>query len=221
MTNSEATKEDLMTTFGIHAKKIFVTYNAVINPNIQNKRDPNLIVYAGRLSENKGTSVLLDAFAKVKQRAPKLHLVLLGGTPSEVKKYMGVANELGIKDQIAFLGSRPRAEVLTQFSKASYAVVPSLSEGFGFVVIEAFSVRTPVIGSNTGGIKEIIRDDKDGLLVNPGNADDLAKAMLSMNEDLDRVLKMGESAHQRFLNTFELHRVVHQLSTYIAKKLSS
>ena len=221
MTNSEATKEDLMTTFGVPVKKIFVTYNAVINPNIQNDRDPNLIVYAGRLSENKGTPVLLKAFAKVVKRAPKLHLKLLGGTPSEVKIYMGIANELGLKDQVTFLGSRPRPEVLTQFSKANYAVVPSLSEGFGFVVIEAFSVQTPVIGSNTGGIKEIIRDDKDGLLVNPGSADELATAMLSLNEDLDRVLKMGESARQRFLNTFELHRVVDQLSTYIAKKLSS
>ena len=221
MTNSEATKEDLITTFGVPAKKIFVTYNAVINPNIQNDRDPDLLVYAGRLSENKGTPVLLEAFAKLKQEAPNLHLKLLGGTPSEVKKYKAMADELGLTDRVSFLGSQPRAEVLLQFSKARYAVVPSLSEGFGFVVIEAFSVQTPVIGSNTGGIKEIIRDGKDGLLVEPGNVDDLSKAMLSLSQDFDQVLNLGKSAHQRFLNTFELHRVVQQLSTYIANKLSS
>ncbi|MEM7086954.1 MAG: glycosyltransferase family 4 protein [Bacteroidota bacterium] len=221
MTNSKATKEDLIATFGVANKKIFVTYNAVENPNIQNDRNPNLIVYAGRLSENKGIPVLLQAFAKVKTKGPQLHLKLMGGNASEVKKYESRAEELGLKEHITFMGSIPRAEVLVAFSKARYVVVPSLSEGFGFVVIEAFSVQTPVIGSHTGGIKEIIRDGKDGLLVNPGDVDDLVKAMRSLNEDMDLVLELGKSARQRFLNTFELHGVVDKLSTYLANKLSS
>ncbi|MBL4662444.1 MAG: glycosyltransferase family 4 protein [Flavobacteriaceae bacterium] len=221
MTNSVATKEDLIATFGVVSEKIRVTYNAVVNPNLQEVRDPNLIVYAGRLSANKGTQVLLDAFATIVKNMPKLHLKVLGGTAGEVQKYKDKAEELSINKQTTFLGNQPRAELLKQFSKARYVVVPSLSEAFGFVVIEAFSTRTPVIGSNTGGIKEIVRDGKDGFLVTPGDVEDLAKAMTILNNDLDMAIEMGESAHQRFLNTFELYKVVEELSQYLVTKINS
>ena len=94
---------------------------------------------------------------------------MLGGTSWEVETYQKMAKDMGLQDKTTFEGSKPKDKVLSEFSKASYVVVPSLSEGFGFVVIEAFSVRTPVIGSNTGGIKEIIRNGIDGLLFEPGN----------------------------------------------------
>ena len=107
-----------------------------------------------------------------------MQLHLMGGSQNVVEKYKAMAADLEIESNTVFYGSQPKEKVLELFSKASFSVAPSLSEGFGFVVIEAFSVRTPVIGSRTGGIKDIIRDGKDGLLVTPGDVESLSNAML-------------------------------------------
>ena len=220
ITNSGATRKDVIATFGVSPQKVRVVYNAVKNPHLSNERDPNLIVYAGRLTWNKGVEVLLKAFRIVVKISPELKLKLLGGTSSEVETYQKMASELGLQDKTTFLGSQPKETVLEEFSKARYVVVPSLSEGFGFVVIEAFSVRTPVIGSNTGGIKEIIRNGIDGLLFEPGNHSALAKAMRMYDQDPKTFTEYGENAYQRFLNTFELDHVVNELKVYLSNLIT-
>jgi glycosyltransferase involved in cell wall biosynthesis len=221
ISNSGATKQDLIHTFGVSPGKVKVVYNAVSNPNINETRDPNLILYAGRLSANKGIDVLLNAFRFVAEKEPSSKLKVLGGTAGQVENYQNMAEELGLHSRVTFEGSQRGSVVLREFAKARFVVVPSLSEGFGFVVIEAFSVKTPVIGSNTGGIKEIIRNGKDGLLFSPGDHNALASAMLELYNDTARVAVMGENAYQRFLNTFEMDRVVEQLCSYLSTQITN
>jgi glycosyltransferase involved in cell wall biosynthesis len=221
ISNSGATKEDLIRTFGVAPEKVKVVYNAVSNPNIQETRDPNLILYAGRLSTNKGIDVLLKAFRIVAENDPSPKLKVLGGTPEQVGNYQNMAKGLGLGSRVTFEGSQPGSRVLTEFAKARFVVVPSLSEGFGFVVIEAFSVKTPVIGSNTGGIKEIIRNGKDGLLFPPGDHNALASAIKELYDDEAMVAVMGENAYRRFLNTFELDGVVEELCSYLSTQISN
>jgi len=221
ISNSSATKEDLIRTFGVSPGKVKVVYNAVYNPEIQETGDANLVLYAGRLSKNKGIDVLLSAFRIVAEKKPFAKLKVLGGTAALVENYNNQVEELGLGSRVTFEGSQPGRTVLREFAKARFVVVPSLSEGFGFVVIEAFSVKTPVIGSNTGGIKEIIRNEKDGLLFPPGDHNALASAMLELYDDEARVAVMGENAYQRFLNTFELDRVVEQLCSYLSTEITN
>lgn len=221
ITNSKATKQDVMDTFGVSDAKIKVVYNAVPDPQLELERDPNKIAYVGRLSVNKGIDVLLDAFQIVVQKKPELRLELLGGSETDVAHYKTIALERKINNSIQFYGSQPKEKVLETFATASLAVVPSLSEGFGFVVIEAFSVRTPVIGSNTGGIKEIIRNELDGILVTPGDAQILSEEILALCEDAEKRTRLGSNAYDRFLTTFELNRAVEELALYLATQIKS
>ncbi|MEM7186873.1 MAG: glycosyltransferase family 4 protein [Bacteroidota bacterium] len=216
----DATKEDVVATFGVPASKVHVVYNAVTHPNRSRDPQPGLVLYAGRLTTNKGVHVLLKAFQIARETAPDLRLTLLGGTEDQVAAYQKMAQDSGIESAVTFEGSQPKNKVLDAFAKASFVVVPSLSEGFGFVVIEAFSVGTPVIGSNTGGIKEIVRDGVDGQLVEPGDHNALAATLIALHNDADLLLKYGVNAHQRFLDTFELRLVVDQLNTYLQSQLS-
>ncbi len=219
--NSEATKEDLVNSFGVSSKKIKVLPNAVEDPMIENQRDENCIAYVGRLSKNKGTDVLLKALKNVIKEKTKVKLHLMGGSQGDVASYKKIAEDLGLESHTVFYGSQPKEQVLDLFSKASFAVVPSLSEGFGFVVIEAFSVRTPVIGSRTGGIKEIIRDGEEGFLVTPGNVEELSAAMLRFLNMENATAKLGEHAYNRFLNHYELNAVVDKFASYLSEKINS
>ncbi len=219
--NSEATKEDLLDVFGVPSQKVTVLPNGVIDPEITNERDDNLIAYAGNLSKNKGTEVLLQAFRNLLKEKPTMQLHLMGGSQNVVEKYKAMAADLEIESNTVFYGSQPKEKVLELFSKASFSVAPSLSEGFGFVVIEAFSVRTPVIGSRTGGIKDIIRDGKDGLLVIPGDVESLSNAMLQFLNTENATLNFGEKAYERFLDRFEIHSVVDKFASYLTNKINS
>lgn len=218
--NSKATKQDLVHTFHVPENKIKVLPNGVPDPKVTNVREDFTIAYVGRLSEKKGVDVLLNAMTQLIIKEPAVQLHLMGGGAEEVEKYSQIAKDLGLESNTVFYGSRPKEEVLELFSKARFAVVPSLSEGFGFVVIEAFSVKTPVIGSNTGGIAEIIRDGKDGILVTPGDANVLFDAMLTFLNTENATEEMGERAYQRFLKHFEIQAVVHTFATYLIQKIN-
>ncbi|GAB5400423.1 MAG: hypothetical protein Aureis2KO_20080 [Aureisphaera sp.] len=216
ITNSNATKEDVIDLFEQSEKKIKVIHFAVENPGIENKRDPNLMAYAGRLSENKGISILLKAITLVVEKNPEIKLELMGGPSEKVTYYEDLARELGIHGNVTFFGSQPKNMVLGLFSKAQVVVVPSLSEGFGLVVIEAFSVKTPVIGSDTGGIAEIVRDNKDGFLVPPGNEMALANQILEFFKMEKGQEIYGRNAYEQFVDKFELNKVVEKMAAYLS-----
>ncbi|MDC8006306.1 glycosyltransferase family 4 protein [Aureisphaera galaxeae] len=219
--NSQATKLDLIASFGVSDHKIEVVPNGVPDPSIDNERDEHLIAYVGRLSEKKGVDVLLKALKLVIQERPEMKLHLMGGSKEDVEKYQRIATELGLKESTVFHGSQPKEKVLELFSRAQFAVVPSLSEGFGFVVIEAFSTKTPVIGSKTGGIKEIVREGKDGLLVPPGNAEALGQTMLKFLNIENATSQFGRQAYQRFLDRFEIQHVVHTFAEHLTHKINA
>lgn len=86
---------------------------------------------------------------------------------------------------------------------ASVCVVPSRSEAFGRVNIEAMAAGTPVVASGVGGIPEIVRDGQDGFLVPPDNPQALADKLRLILSDPALRAAMGQSARQRFLDCFE------------------
>ncbi len=217
--NSEATKTDLVYNFGVWENKVEVVYNAVKEPVIGTTEVKRLkIVYVGRMHPSKGVSTLIEAMPLVISKFPEANLVLIGGdlTGKEIKDLQRSAMKLGINDNISFLGNQSKGKVLKEFSTAYLTVVPSLVEAFGFVVIESFSVKTPVVGSNTSGIAEIIRDGKDGFLFEPGNPEDLASKVIELFGDSELRQYFTENCHQRFSEGFEVQKNTRKLALKIS-----
>lgn len=215
--NSGATKNDLIKVYRIDKNKIKIIYNIVEKVDISNERDLNTVAFAGRLHKTKGLAVLIKAIHLVSKKFPQVKLKVLGGVLKGefIKEYKQLVSELKIEKNVIFLGNKPKKDLLEVFSEALVIVVPSLYEAFGLVVIEAFSVKTPVIGSNTGGIKEIIRDTKDGFLVEPNNEVELAEKILYMlNNKLD-FSKFSKNCHDRFLQNFELETGITNICQYL------
>ncbi len=215
--NSGATKNDLIQVYKIDKDKIKIIYNIVEKVDIFNERDLNTIVFAGRFHKTKGLDVLIKAIHIVSNKFPQVKLKVLGGIleGEAIIEYLQLVSDLKIEKNVIFLGNKPKKDLLQIFSKALVVVVPSLSEAFGRVVIEAFSVKTPVIGSNTGGIKEIIRNAKDGFLVEPNNELDLSEKILYMLNNKQEFSTFSTNCHERFLENFELENGVNNICQYL------
>lgn len=128
-----------------------------------------------RLVPTKGQSYLIDAFARVRQSVPNVHLVFVGNgrLESELKNQ---AVDLGCREDITFAGQRDDIpQVLCAFDSF---LLPSVAEGFGLSLIEAMASSLPCIATAVGGIPEIIMDERVGHLVPKQDSDALAKSML-------------------------------------------
>lgn len=211
-TNSEAAKSDLLHSFNVPLAKIEVVNNAVRDPSIKGAVNDKKLVFAGRLHRVKGVETLIRALELVRKKFPDVELTIIGedeGT-GEFAKLRSLQCELDLENNIRFAGNRSRDYVLEQFSTSYCTVVPSFFEAFGYVAIESFSVHTPVIGSDSTGIAEIVRNNIDGILFTPGDHLELAQKIIELmnNKDLRNV--MAENCYERFLLNYELNMVVKQ-----------
>lgn len=205
VTNSNATKKDVIGFFNIPSSKISVLPNSVKNysQTLQDiSTDPNKLLYVGRLHSSKGIDVLIQAFSQITNTFPNVYLVIIGHG-NILTALQNFANSLGVSDKVSFLGQQNKATVLEAY-KASYCtVIPSRSEAFGFTVIEAMSTGSCVIGANNTGIKEIIKDEKTGLLFETGNANDLAKKLKLILFDVNYRDNLSSSGYEHYLNQYE------------------
>jgi glycosyltransferase involved in cell wall biosynthesis len=152
---------------------------------------------AGRLHDQKGFDVAIDALARLATRHP--HLCLhIAGTGQEEKALRRQAQRLGVAERVRFLGTLTYDEVQREISAASVVVVPSRTiEGFSLVALEAAHLGRPVVASRVGGLPETIEDGLTGMLVPPDDAGQLATAIDDLFADHSRATDMGVQARRR------------------------
>lgn len=131
------------------------------------------LVYVGRLSPEKGVDRLLKAFAKSRMAD---RLVLVGAGPEETR-LRGLAAALELGERVEFAGMRPNAEAMAMMAGARALVLASDREGLPSVAVEALACGTPVVAAAVGGLPDLLRDERVGILVPPGDDDALAAAL--------------------------------------------
>jgi glycosyltransferase involved in cell wall biosynthesis len=167
-------------------------------PKPHEGKTPRLLC-VGRLIPIKGHIVLFRAFAQAREEVPGLELEVAGRGPME-PALKALARELGIADSIRFLGYvSPIQEAI---ERSAIVVVPSMGEGFGMVALEAMERARPVVAAAIGGLGELVRHGETGLLVEPGEAEPLARAIVELAGDLGRAARMGEAGRRRALVEF-------------------
>lgn len=144
------------------------------------------VLYAGRLSVEKGVDVLVDAVL----RLDGVRTVVAGTGPME--------QELRARagDRVEFVGWLPRTELARWYARARLLVVPSRSEPQGVVVLEALASGTPVLGARAGGIPEMIDEGRTGWLVPPGDADALSRTLAGLLADPEALARAGRAARE-------------------------
>ena len=138
------------------------------------------IVMVGAFVKGKGVQVLLKALHDLD---PNDYEVVIIGNMIDKKEFMHLEklkNELSLSKNVTFKVSLERKRVFEHLKYCDYFILPSLKEGFGIALIEALIFGKPVISTLSGGPEEIV-DEHNGLLVKPGNVDELKSAMMKMD----------------------------------------
>ena len=134
-----------------------------------------MVCFVGKFAHFKGIDILLRA---TKEYEDDKTCTVLAGSGELFDEMKALAEELGLK-HVFFLGNQPHNVLRKIYNVTDVSLVPSRNEPFGLVVVEAMACGAPVIGTNDGGIKDIITDDT-GILVEPEDAEGLAKAVVSV-----------------------------------------
>lgn len=152
--------------------------------NNQKIHKPLRILYIGRLVPEKGIQFLLEAVACISYEI-RFELWIVGS--GSFKSYLMIkANKLGIMSNIRWFGWIPWGEKLFKLMrKADLLILPSLTEGLGLVLIEAMSQSLPVIATRVGGIPEIVKDGKSGILIKPSDSLAIAQAIHKISTDME------------------------------------
>jgi glycosyltransferase involved in cell wall biosynthesis len=173
-----------------------------------------------RHHEYKGLSVLLRAVAQVAIESPNVRLNV-GGQGSLLNTYMALAEELGISDNVAFLGYIPDSTLAVQYATSSVFILPSLNslEGFGIVALEALSYGTPVITTELAGSSSYIMRNHAGLIVRPGDVDGLAGAIGTLLRHEGEARNMGERGRAQVLEEYDWEVIARQFSSLYLKAI--
>lgn len=148
----------------------------------------------GRLVPQKGFSNLLMAWKHV--NAPSAKLLIAGDGPDR-EALVDLAEQLGLKDSVQFLGRLNRAGVAERLRQARAFVLPSLHEPFGLVILEAMAARVPVIATAVGGVPEFVTNGVTGTLIQSGDLGELATAIqkhLDFPADVEQLARAHETA---------------------------
>jgi glycosyltransferase involved in cell wall biosynthesis len=161
-----------------------------------------IILYSGRLLALKGVDNLINAIPEISNTVGKHELLFIFAGPGDSSKYRQKLDKLNVKSDYLFTGSLPRDILIKLVKNSELAVVPSYNENCPYAVLESMACGTPVVASDVGGIPEIITDGVDGLLVQPGKPDILAKAIVNLLSDKSLRSLFSQRAKSKIANKF-------------------
>lgn len=190
---SQYMRDEIQRVFQTPAEKIDVVYNGIrpekkhhgnqfdrikFRRRFANDRE-KIIYYVGRMTYEKGVSVLLDAAPKViAQMGHTVKFIIIGG--GNTNRLQHQAMSLGIWEQCYFTGFMSDTDLDKFQTIADCAVFPSLYEPFGIVALESFAARVPVVVSDTGGLPEVVQHNYTGIVTHANDSDSLAWGILEV-----------------------------------------
>ncbi|MGP3698382.1 glycosyltransferase [Rhodobacter sp. NSM] len=174
------------------------------------------LVAVGRLSEQKGYALLIEAIALAAERLPDLHLTLVGDGPLR-----GQIEEMILRRSLArhvtLTGWTDESRVRQELAAAQALILPSFAEGLPMVVMEAMAAGRPVIGTMVAGIPELVLPEETGHLVPAGCARSLAEAIERLaGTPIESLTEMGRLARHRVLERHDVNREAARLAQLIA-----
>lgn len=213
---SESTRDDLVAR-GIARERIQVIYpgiDAVAHTPDATVRSPRpLFAYLGRLKKYKGVHHVIHAFARMARRDAALEIAGAGDYRAVLER---LAASLDLGERVRFLGRVSEPEKLALLRRAWGLVFASPKEGWGITNLEAAACATPVIASNSPGIRESIRDGETGFLVPHADVSAMAVVMDRLAGDRALVERLGRDA-RRFAETFTWDRAADETERHLAR----
>jgi glycogen synthase len=157
--------------------------------------DPPVVLFLGRLIDQKGFDLGLEAFATAAHRHPEARLIVAGDGPDR-STLERRARELGLAKRVDLRGWVEPAATTAVINEATLVAMPSRFEPYPLVALEAMHLRRPVVAFGVDGLREIVRDGATGRLVAPGDVPAFGEALADLLGDPERTRRLGEAAQE-------------------------
>lgn len=207
------------------SKEVRTIYNFVDERKFQDEapercklaeKDEKIVMHISNFRPVKRVTDVVRAFKKIVDRIPA-RLVMVGDGPERMSA-VGVARQLGIFDKIKFIGTHEQIEALLPC--ADIVFQPSEHESFGLVPLEAMASGIPVIGTNSGGVIEVVEHGVTGYLAEVGETDKMAEYAIEILSDPQRAHEMGRRGRERALTFFAQDKIIDQYEQLYREVLS-
>jgi glycosyltransferase involved in cell wall biosynthesis len=166
------------------------------------------LLFVGRLTEKKGAKYLIRAMPEIHKEFPESKLLIIGTGETE-HELIQLTNSIGLEKQVVFTGAIPNKELPGYFATADIFIGPSVTasggdtEGFGLTFVEASMSGCIVVGTNVGGITDIIEDGETGFLVQEKNPQAIAEVLVNILQDKQHHVNMHKNAREKMIARFD------------------
>lgn len=237
-------RKNLVEFYGISPSRVKVIYPGV-NKNlffpsssqktfkeIRSRKREKILLYVGRIEPVKGLMTIIETLSLLKKTKTSLYnqlkLVVIGGGKKDLdlpqnKEFIRIKESLKAKNlrgKVIFLGSKEQSELKKYYSAADVLIVPSLYESFGLVVIEALACGTPVVVSQIGEMREIVKQGKNGFSFRPNDSFSLSQCLerfFSQEKELWDRKKISQEVIKRF-SWEQTAKETHRFFTKVSKR---
>ena len=227
LANSKATKKTVLKNnrFLFPKEKIKIIYNGIDVDEFNAKpfstiykkqsKEEIVITSLGRLEVEKNHTFLISVSKELKKRNVP-HKILIGGDGSLKTELIQLSKENGVENHVKFFGfiSNPK-DIL---HSGDLFMLPSLWEGFGYVLAEAGLCKKPVIAFDTTSIPEIIDNGINGYVVEPNNVNAVADKIVLLKKEAHLRKKLGETGYDLAIQNFDNRKILKSIETYITNK---
>ena len=204
--NSIATKNELLSRFPRYNYKLSTIpmgidtriFKKIRIKKPNNYKNNKILLFVGRLSDQKCIQYLIESLKYLYYEFPQIKLLIIGEGPYE-KELKWITNKNKLNNYVDFLGPIPFSELAKYYNFADIFILPSLStntgtEALGLTIIEAMASGCAVIGANVGGIRYLVKNMDNGILVNEKDPIGLAKAIKTLLKNKKLAIKLGKNA---------------------------
>ena len=179
----------------------------------------NHLVCVGRLCEQKGQLLLIEALAKIALKGVDVRLSLIGDGPMR-DELEALVDQYGLHERVEFVGWASGQTVRKALLNSRALVLPSFAEGLPVAIMEACALRRPVITTAIAGIPELIKNGENGWLIPAGSIDELVQALESLaNCSFEQLNQMGEAGYQAVLRDHNVVKEAGHLKKYLERAM--
>ncbi len=221
---SKATAEEAARFYHLSKERIVAIYNGIDLPSftdfrVENEKEEHTILSVGRFTWRKGFKYLIEAIPNVLSEYPDAKLLLVGDGDQRPSLQRHV-RKLGVENSVLLLGKVSLQKLYSLYCKASVYVHPAIYEPLGITILEAMSMGKPVVATKIGGIPEIVTDGVEGLLVEPGNSLQIARAINNLFSDSSSRRRFGVNARERVETEFTWEAIAQKTLEFYTKLLN-